>query len=475
MSAAERIDLTRLTRAMVRSSNLSVGLFVLLVVIYIVMVPLAVAIPGYGRPQPRFIDLLIIIAPAAIALLILYPAAYYLVCVWRIAVITELVAIGFGFFVTWPVDSAIPIFFQFEYKAAQLTPEAYWDQVFPGFWGNATILAAIDSGWIISVVIGVALASPFIRAAWRFKRARSYLLRHGINLAFQPWRRPGFRAQMRALSWPRSVAALGLFWAGIIAVQAVPMAVLGVFGGDTVARIGTCLAVIVGSILLLRAGHGQMLETRRQAMLGLGQILATDERAPVLFLRSFSDDHIQLRSRRKPMLWPLALRRLGAEDSFEEALTIAVTELGPVIAIGRPGEQEYVSDETWQQRVDELISRASLIVVLIGNTKGLAWEAARLLMPGSRDKVLFVVPPQSNAEANQRWQLMRRQIAEGGGEVTDLPETVEDVLAWSVGHSGTRTYCAARRSQDTYELALLIAGHEVQNGRIPMKVLAETL
>lgn len=483
MREAERVDLTGLTRAMVRSSNLSVGLFVFFFLFYIVLVPLAVAIPNYGQRAPSLIDLAVITGPASIALMLLYPAAYFLVCVWRIAVVTELVALGFGYMITAPFTLAVPTYFQYSYKAQRVTPEAYWEAVFPGFWGNATILSAIEQSWLASLAIGAILAYPFVRAAWRFKRARSRLAKHGIRLANQPWRRPAFRSQMQALSWSRSLFAVVLFWGGFMALQTVPAAALGAFGNDAYLRYVASLSVIVCSVLLLRAGHRQMLAVRRKSMLKVGEILAADERAPVLFLRSFSDDHIQLRSRRKPMLWPLATRRMGAEDTFEEALTMVVTEIGPVIAIGRPGEttarvgaaREYVSDDAWQERVNELIYQAALIVVLIGNTQGLAWEAARLLSPSSRDKVLFVVPPTTNAIAQERWQSMRQRIAEEGGEVSELPLSVENVLAWTSGRAGTRVYCASSRSQDTYELGVLLAGHEVKHGRLPIETVCAAI
>lgn len=476
MGAAERIDLTRASSAVVRSANLSIGLFVLAFGIGSIFMPVSAV--SLADRDPRLLDgIYWLQLPAIILAFLIYPIVYFLVCVRRVWGLTELVALGFGFVVSLPVGVALGGYYDYLYRAYRLSAQAYWERELPGFQGNWLIVLALEHAWISSLVVTLLVAAPFIVAAWRFRRLRSWLARHGLTLAYQPWRKPSFRAQMRGLSRWRVALALALFFVGILAIQAVPFAILGAFASETGERMAAALLAVVAAMALMHFGQELMIIARRHAMRSLGQVLKADQRPPMLFLRSFEDDHMQLASRRKPMLWPLALRRLGAEESFEEALTIALTDVGPVVAIGRPGEQgapvgaarEYVSNEDWQQRVEGLIAQAALIVVVIGDTKGLAWEVERLLTPGVRDKVLFAVPPVTDGEAERRWSTMLRQVAEIGGHVSGLPTSMEKVLVFSAAGDGVRLYCAADRAQDRYELALAVAGHEATAGRIPLE------
>jgi hypothetical protein len=446
---------------------------------YLIVAPIAVAIaiPGAGLPAPGLLELWPVFLFASVLLYAIYPVFYFLVCTWRLIVLSEIVALAFGFALGFPFGIPIRTFAEIHYKIAGLGAESYWDSVFPGFLGNPLIVALIHDAAILTGMAGAFVFGwPFVRAIRRFRRLRAGLKRHGIVLAFRPWRQPGFRAQMRAVSRSRVAAALTLFFLGVVAVQGVSTGIMGGFGTDPASRsLSIGIAAIV-TLAALRAGHHVMRDANRRAMQGLGQLMQGDERRPVLFLRSFNDDHLQLRARRKPMLWPLVRRRLGAEGSFEEALTIALANFGPVVAIGRPGEahlpvgaaREYVSDETWKERVDELIGQAQLIVILIGDTPGLAWEATRLLAPDVRGRVLFVMPPVTDAEAARRWAIMREQIARTGGDPALLPAALDKALVCTLaGDAGGRVFTAIDRAQDHYELAFALAGHEAATGPLP--------
>jgi hypothetical protein len=136
------------------------------------------------------------------------------------------------------------------------------------------------------------------------------------------------------------------------------------------------------------------------------QIQARDDRPPVLLLRSFGDDMIHL---------------VGEQwRSFEEILTKQLWQIGPVVAIGRPGEplpplgaaREYVSNEAWQERLKELTDAAQLIVLIPGRTEGIRWEIRRILSVGKLSRAVIVVPPLSDEEIVAR-------ISEFGSELSD--------------------------------------------------------
>src|SRR5215813_4369618 len=94
----------------------------------------------------------------------------------------------------------------------------------------------------------------------------------------------------------------------------------------------------------------------------------------VLYFRSFSDD------------FPSEVTSI-AEVSTEERLCQALDWIGPVVAIGKPGERLatlgaarlYVHDADWQQTALQLITRARLVFIRMRDTPGLWWEISATL------------------------------------------------------------------------------------------------
>ena len=143
---------------------------------------------------------------------------------------------------------------------------------------------------------------------------------------------------------------------------------------------------LVGLVVLLSLGWPAY---RLRSRLGLGtrqrdasplvaESLETLDRPPVVYLRSFDDDQ-------------RAARIKGALTE-EEHLGKVLSQLGPFVAVGRPGEalpamgasRVYLGDDEWQPAVEKLVQQARLVVIRTGGTQGLAWEverAARLLTP----------------------------------------------------------------------------------------------
>jgi hypothetical protein len=83
--------------------------------------------------------------------------------------------------------------------------------------------------------------------------------------------------------------------------------------------------------------------------------------------------------------------------TVEDHLASAVAPIGPVMAIGRPGEplplpgamRTYASDDEWQEVVDKWLSMARLVILWAGDTEGLWWETQRVVATVSPHKVLF--------------------------------------------------------------------------------------
>jgi hypothetical protein len=107
--------------------------------------------------------------------------------------------------------------------------------------------------------------------------------------------------------------------------------------------------------------------------------------APVLYLRSFTDDDA-------------AGQRYG-KLTEEEQLAKALAWFGPLLAVGRPGERLpqvgaqriYLADDVWQVRVAELMTTARLVVIRTGASQGFRWEVSQALSTIAPERLLLVV------------------------------------------------------------------------------------
>jgi len=98
------------------------------------------------------------------------------------------------------------------------------------------------------------------------------------------------------------------------------------------------------------------------------EVLDTDLREPVVYLRPFEAD----------------LRR----HWYEGRIARSLKRLGPVVTVGRPEEKipatehmarEYLLGDEWQEYVLDLTRRAQLVVIHAGTSAGLAWEVDAVL------------------------------------------------------------------------------------------------
>lgn len=164
---------------------------------------------------------------------------------------------------------------------------------------------------------------------------------------------------------------------------------------------------------------GRSLRTPRQHKV----VLENDPRPPVLYLRAFKDDERNVESlfsrifRLSPYVGP---------SGIDEMTAMQFQSIGPVVAIGRPGERlvspgaakEYVDDSIWLMRVKELIGKASVVVVSVGDTNGLQMEYEALTLAGVRPIVIVFPPFLTEAEMQVRWEM----FVNGLGKHHDLPD-----------------------------------------------------
>jgi TM2 domain-containing membrane protein YozV len=129
------------------------------------------------------------------------------------------------------------------------------------------------------------------------------------------------------------------------------------------------------------------------------KVLAADPRPPIVYLRSFeADSEIVVRP---AGFWNRLMNLLiGYMMMFspEQELAEVLHRVGPVIAIGKPGEplpelgaaRLYVSDADWKAKVTDMIARSRLVVIRTGATPNLQWEIEQTMARVPRRQILFV-------------------------------------------------------------------------------------
>lgn len=138
--------------------------------------------------------------------------------------------------------------------------------------------------------------------------------------------------------------------------------------------------------------------SRQYGALGADEAMARDPRPPVLYLRSFADDGATMIDGGASSLVRRGMK-LFRPVTPEQEMAGILAHLGPVVAIGKPGEplpelgaaRLYVSDDRWQGKVIELMSKAALVVIRLGASPGLLWEIEQSLDRLPRRRLVFAV------------------------------------------------------------------------------------
>jgi hypothetical protein len=151
-------------------------------------------------------------------------------------------------------------------------------------------------------------------------------------------------------------------------------------------NLNVVIVLVIGAAMSIPA-RSFFLTSKRLTLLSGKQLMEKDQRAPVLYLRSFKDDEIMAKGP-KPDL------------SEEEILARALAEIGPCIAIGKPGEKLpplgmsrlYLTEGDWQPRVLDLMKKAGLVVMRAGSTEGL-WEELKIAAQNIDPRKLVILLP----------------------------------------------------------------------------------
>lgn len=157
------------------------------------------------------------------------------------------------------------------------------------------------------------------------------------------------------------------------------------------------LGTAMGTILQSAAVSMICLAISRQFnVTGADSLLASGDR-PIVYLRPFSSDGERPLVSFFRAIWNWFV---VFSPPIEARLREILRQHGPVIAIGRPGDQLppegaariYVNDEHWQQVVMDLLRRSQFVIMRGGGGDGLKWELESCLSTLWPEQFALVLP-----------------------------------------------------------------------------------
>ncbi|MET0068820.1 MAG: hypothetical protein ABW096_02195 [Candidatus Thiodiazotropha sp.] len=205
----------------------------------------------------------------------------------------------------------------------------------------------------------------------------------------------------------------------------IPAMIAQEYGEGDYLLILLCLGMFAGGAMLVI--HGKRHLTPR-----VEEVLAKDQRAPILYLRSFNDqgDDFTLSGFFSAVGAMFSSRNMGLSTSswgptFQSQLAYVMERVGPYIAVGRPGvrlpgtgaARLYVPEEEWQQRVTQLIRTARLVIIRAGTSAGLNWEIETVKKIIHKPCQLLVILPLSK----KGYRAFRLAVTESGLKLPGKP------------------------------------------------------
>jgi hypothetical protein len=149
-------------------------------------------------------------------------------------------------------------------------------------------------------------------------------------------------------------------------------------------------------------------QSRKLSAPPANEILEKDNRPPILYLRSFRSDIFDAWRRNLQAIF-MSKNEPGA--TTEEKVTEALGALGPVVALGRPGEKlpelgaarMYAADEEWQNTVRRMLDRCQLVLIRAGRSPGLRWELKEIVDTVNPRQVILFFPGKRSFRKFRKW------------------------------------------------------------------------
>jgi|CXWL01.1.fsa_nt_gi hypothetical protein len=157
--------------------------------------------------------------------------------------------------------------------------------------------------------------------------------------------------------------------------------------------------LLIAAVYFFNRGRRQSLLSQDQ---DAGSVPAPTE--SVVYLRSFRHD--RKASTPGAAGGPLYSFSVATE---EEQLLEVLSDVGPAISLGRPGEQLpylgahriYVPDADWQDVILQWVKVARLVVLRVGDSAGVSWELETIPSLVTPERLVLIVPKSEVSNLNK--------------------------------------------------------------------------
>lgn len=290
-----------------------------------------------------------------------------------------------------------------------------------------------------------------------------------------------FLVQLALFFASRTILSFGILWLSISIwsyyflrsehAKVIGACNLGLWNGSCILATSLFLFTPI-LIILVCCGLAGLIRfiAQRLTRTSLEGLISSDPRWPILFLRSFRDDQVRLAPPKRTLLrWLIFLG--DPRPLLDHILLENMTPYGPVAAIGAPGARPpfgvartYVSDQDWKLAVQELSTKALIIVIAVDETPGVRWEIEYISSAKWTKKTLFLLPP-GYSDPQRAYDIFRHTITTSsdrtgeGGEAAhvflDRYRSRTCIVGWFVHHDGTIEILTANAPSDAaYVMAL---------------------
>lgn len=140
------------------------------------------------------------------------------------------------------------------------------------------------------------------------------------------------------------------------------------------------------------------------------QLIRQKKKKPIVYLRAFKDDKLKFAALKRLKGDPIWRVMLSEGLRLERVLNHALSPYGPFVALGSPREKipkEGAARDTvlsnWKEHLTRYLQNSRILVVLVGESKNLAWEIDWIIQNNRISDLLLILPPKSK-NVQKRWQ-----------------------------------------------------------------------
>ncbi len=266
--------------------------------------------------------------------------------------------------------------------------------------------------WVILAVATAALFAGLVPGLLGDARFLVVLVPLGIAVLLGRWRELTQGTELAYAKWYEDVdgrSTLFLFGVALLMLGAGSLFLASTGNVALRAQLAEKAFAIVGLAVAMQAA-ASVRASRDAARRDKARERGTP---PVLYLRSFGDDGLKVVS---PRLQRAGLERLAVrrKELFEDVVARALSRIGPVVAIAKPGTgqrdlgpaRDSIVTSDWLGAVKAYMGEAVLVALVIGSSDGLVRELDTLGELGLLDRLCVFVPPVGAEEVARRLAIL---------------------------------------------------------------------